>query len=85
MAEYSNENTGALFRIDPKEKQSDRHPDYNGSVNVGGVEYWLSGWKKVSKKGDTFLSLSIKPKDAKPAAKGRQAAPMDDDMDSCPF
>ena len=58
--EYSNENRGSLFRNDKKEQ--DKHPDMNGSINIDGTEYWISGWKKVSKAGSGFISLSVRPK-----------------------
>jgi uncharacterized protein (DUF736 family) len=58
--EYSNENRGSLFKNDKKE--TDKHPDMNGSINIEGVEYWISGWKKVSKAGSGFISLSVRPK-----------------------
>jgi hypothetical protein len=61
MTEYSNTNRGALFKND--KKQSDSHPDYKGSLNVEGVEYWVSSWIKVSKTGDKFMSLSVQPKE----------------------
>jgi len=61
MAEYDNTNRGAFFKNE--RKQTDKHPDYTGNINVCGVEYWLSGWLKVSQKGTTFLSLAIKPKE----------------------
>ena len=37
---YSNENSGALFKND--DKSNERHPDYKGSLNVNGVDYWIS-------------------------------------------
>jgi hypothetical protein len=58
-----------------KEKESDR--DYSGTLKIGGVEYWLSGWIKTSKKGAKYLSLAVKPKDA-PAADQTLRDSMDD-------
>jgi uncharacterized protein (DUF736 family) len=63
MTTYDNTNRGALFKN--KDKESDNHPDYNGKVNVGGKDYFLSAWIKTSKKGEKFMSLSVK---AAPAA-----------------
>lgn len=60
---YDNTNRGTLGKNERKE--TDKHPDLSGKLNVNGVEYWLSGWNKKSDRGD-FISLQIKPKDAKP-------------------
>lgn len=60
MADFDNNNRGSLFRND--KKLEDKHPDMNGSINIDGTEYWISGWKKVSKAGSGFISLSVRPK-----------------------
>lgn len=60
MSQYDNTNSGAIFPA--REKKTEKHPDMTGSLNVEGVEYYVSGWTKVSQKGQKFLSLSIKAK-----------------------
>lgn len=66
--EYDNTNRGTLFKNDRKEQDS--HADYNGSINVGGQEFWLNAWIKEGNKGK-FMSLSVKPKEGAPAQAGR--------------
>lgn len=53
-------NAGLLFKNDKKQKNTDS--DYNGTVVIEGNTYWINGWKNTSKKGDTYLSLRLKPK-----------------------
>jgi uncharacterized protein (DUF736 family) len=60
--EYDNNNRGSLFKNDRKDDA--KFPDYKGSINVDGIDYWLSAWIKVSKDGNKFMSLSVKNKDA---------------------
>jgi hypothetical protein len=90
MTEYDNTNRGSIWKNEKKEK--DTHPDFTGSLNVSGVEYWVSAWKR--KEGAAAkapaLSFSIKPKDEQPqrqpADKTRAGASRNQDMeDEIPF
>lgn len=66
MTQYDNTNRGAIWKND--DKREDNHPDFKGSLNVAGVEYWVSAWKR--KEGAAAkapaLSFSIKPKEDQP-------------------
>jgi len=78
MAEYDNTNKGALFVNDRKE--SDRHPDWKGSLNINGVDYWISGWAKSTARGDVISLALGEPKQqattqARPQAAPQRAAP----------
>ena len=59
--EFDNTNKGSLHTNLKKAKEKD--PDLTGSLNIDGKEYWLSGWKYISKAGSPYLSLSTRPKD----------------------
>ena len=71
--EYDNTNGGALFPNDRKEKET--HPDFRGNINVDGKEYWIKGWKKSSKSGMKFVSLSVTAKDAPKEAPATEEDP----------
>lgn len=58
--DYDNNMRGVLFKNDRKER--DNHPDYKGSAEVDGVEYWLAAWIKDGQKGK-FMSLSFTEKE----------------------
>lgn len=83
--EYDNTNRWALFKNDRKEK--DTQPDYTGSLNVDGVEYYLDAWLKEGSKGK-FFSGKIKPK-AQPSggngAKSRSAQAAAQASSDAPF
>ena len=84
--QYDNSNRGAIFKND--DKQQDNHPDYKGSLNVNGVDLWVSGWLKTSEKtGKKFMSLSVKPKDEKTVtqASKTKSSGFDEMDDNVPF
>ena len=60
--DYDDTNRGILFQ--EQDKKTDKSPDYTGKLNVEGKEYRLAGWKRQSKNGKPFLSLSISEPDA---------------------
>ena len=85
MAYEQRDNSGSLFKNDKKE--SENHPDYNGSAMVNGTEMWMSAWLKTSSNGKKFMSFSFKQKDqqaSKPVAKSAPKAEPDFD-DDMPF
>ena len=60
MSTYDNTNTGALF---PNDKgDNPKRPDFRGTINVGGTDYNVAGWRKESKNGKKFLSLKLDQK-----------------------
>lgn len=88
---YDNNLSGVLFKNDRKEK--DTHPDYQGSCEIEGQNYWISAWIKVGKDGSAragqkFMSLAFKLKDSQgqtnsqaPARQDNRAVPTDYDLD----
>ena len=91
---------GALFKND--RKQNDRHPDLQGNVELSeeavqsvieqmnrGVKYPkldLSGWTKISARGNKFISLSAKkPWEKTGGGQSRTQSRNDDINDDIPF
>jgi hypothetical protein len=75
---YDNTNSGALFTN--HRKQTEKHPDYTGKLNVNGVEFWLSGWvrEKRDGSGERYVRIQVNPVEGAPNARPaqpRQARP----------
>lgn len=83
--EYDNTNRGAIWKND--NRQSDTHPHFSGSINIEGVDYWLSGWKRADDASDRapLVSFSVRRKDVQNAPQAApapvQSAPADVDLD----
>ena len=79
--QFDSTNRGSLFKNEKKTEE--KHPDLSGSININGKDYWISGWSKVSKGGQKFISLSVREKQEmtrqidKPTTKAK-AADFDD-------
>lgn len=79
---YDNSNTGILSKNESMREGKD-DPGYTGSINVGGVEYWLSAWVNVGKEGGKmegkkFFRLTVKPKSATTTKQAKRPAAQDD-------
>jgi len=82
---YDNTNRGSIWKNEKKEK--DTHPDFTGVLDVDGVEYWVSAWKRKPDAAEKApaLSFSIKPKEEKQQAQRQQnkkSGGSFDDMDA---
>jgi len=80
--EYDNTNRGSIWMNDKKETEN--HPDFKGSLNVNGQDFWVSAWKR--KEGanpkSPALSFSIQ---AKEESIGQIANTSQEPNDSIPF
>jgi len=91
MSNHDDTNRGAIWKNDSKEKET--HPDFTGSLNVEGVEYWVSAWKRGpdKPKNHPALKFTIRRKDDQPAPApepAQQQAPVQQDSfdyESIPF
>ena len=81
---YDNTNSGALFKN--ADKKTDKHPDYRGDINVGGVDHFISAWLKTSKNGTKYMSLSVTEKNANNTRSPPKSKPVEDEFnDEIPF
>ncbi len=65
--QWDNTNTISLFKN--TDKQQENHPDYSGTLNVDGREFFVDCWLKEIRNGERagqkFLSGKVKPKQQK--------------------
>ncbi len=84
--EFDNTNRIVLFK---NKKEKETHPDFKGSVNVEGVEYWVSIWETPDKKTHASGQITLKedkPDYKKPAQEPAQVTEeVFDDSDQIPF
>ena len=61
--QYDNTNRGAVWK-NQKMREGKRDPHFTGTINVDGVDYYISAWKN-DKPGDNqpVLSLSVRKDD----------------------
>lgn len=71
MSQYDNNMTGVLFVND--KQGNEKRPDWKGSAEIDGVNYWVSGWARSSPKGE-LISLKLEKKEQQTAAP-KPAAP----------
>lgn len=86
MTEYDNTNRGALWRNDDM-REGKKDPEFRGSINVDGVDYWVNGWKRKpgANPKAPALSLSVSRKDQNRAPNPANNPPADDFDDDIPF
>jgi hypothetical protein len=60
---YDNTDRGSIWRNERK-REGKQDPDFTGSLNVGGVEYWVNAWRKKEGQSDKApaLTFSVRPK-----------------------
>jgi hypothetical protein len=86
MTQYDNTNRGQIWPND--KKQTDSHPDFRGELNVDGVMYWVSAWKRKPDANPKAPSLTFALSKKEVPQETRRAAapaPFDDFDDSIPF
>ena len=84
MTEYDNKLSGALFKNDKADNP--KRPDYKGSyTDENGKEFWVSSWIKKDKKGNSYMSLSMQPKENQAHAPKQEYSVSNSDDADLPF
>ena len=61
MAEYTK--TGSIMLFKNSNKKEAKHPDYQGTLTMDGIEHKVSGWTKTDKNGNPFISAQTSIQD----------------------
>ena len=83
MTQFSNTNRGSIWKNE--KKLTDTHPDFTGALNVEGVEYWVSAWKRKPDASPNAPALSFSIKLKEPRQVVQQPAASADLDDLIPF
>ena len=66
MSDYDNKNRGALWSNKNDKREGKKDPDWRGSINVDGKEYWLAAWRTSSDNEKApVMSLAVTVKEPK--------------------
>jgi hypothetical protein len=74
VTQYDNTNRWSVFFNDPEQRRKDTSPDFSGTLNVDGKEFFIDGWRKHTRVGKEFISGSIKAKTGAPAQRDTATA-----------
>tara|TARA_B110000503_G_scaffold139464_1_gene227918 strand:- start:588 stop:875 length:288 start_codon:yes stop_codon:yes gene_type:complete len=85
MTQYDETNRGSCWP-NKKKRPDKKDPDFTGSINVDGHDYWFDAWRKAegAKENAPSLSFRVKRKDGKPKDEPKEAprrASMKDALD----
>lgn len=74
--QYDNTNRWTVWKNETP-KKDDRDPDYSGTLNVDGDEFFIDGWISETRDGRKMMSGKIKPKqkrgDSSPTRRNQEA------------
>jgi hypothetical protein len=75
MSNYDNSNRGSVWKNE--DRKSDSHPQFKGSAEVDGVEYWVSGWlrKPAANPKAPAMNFSFSVKENQPHSQPPQQRP----------
>lgn len=80
--QYDSNLTGVLFKNDKGDNE--KRPDYKGSAEIEGVQYWVSAWIRDGAKGK-FMSMKYERKEQQSAPKPEQQQAKPSFDDDAPF